>query len=320
MEMITIGILNMNGRERLGKVLPSILNQKYRNKEILIVDNGSTDGSIEFIRGFREIRLIENGKNLGYGAAKNILVRNARGKYVLMLDNDIHLNEENFAEKIFSSYQKIEKCAFLSPLVIEEGADSIASIGLVFTRIQKKYPLALVYGKEKFIQVGSYSGNVVFFRKKFFLEIGGFDEKYPFNLDDYDLGARASVMGYKNYVDAGLLAVHHGADTRNDIKWLSWKNQYYLSGFGRMIVKNYKNINIILYWPPTFARIFYKTLKIAHENKNPGHVCSFFKSFCFFIRDFPDTLKLRREIQKKRVVKDDFYLNILPYKPGGSGK
>ena len=102
---ISVVMLNYNGLNYLKKTMPPILKLDYPNYEFIIVDNGSTDGSKEFIKKFRKIRLIENHKNLGYSKGKNIGVKHAKGDYVLLLDNDILIkkqrNHNSFTEKIF---------------------------------------------------------------------------------------------------------------------------------------------------------------------------------------------------------------------------
>jgi GT2 family glycosyltransferase len=60
------------------------------------VDNWSTDWSIEYLKNFRNIKIIENGRNLWYGAGKNILVKESSWEYVFMLDNDIELPDDDF--------------------------------------------------------------------------------------------------------------------------------------------------------------------------------------------------------------------------------
>ena len=89
--LISVVMLNYNGLKYLKRTIHPILKLNYPTFEFIIVDNGSTDGSIEFIKKFKRIKLIENGENLGYSKGKNIGVKHAKGEYVLLLDNDILL-------------------------------------------------------------------------------------------------------------------------------------------------------------------------------------------------------------------------------------
>ena len=94
--LVSVVMLNYNGLKYLKETIPPILELDYPNYEFIIVDNGSTDGSIEFINEFEKIRLIENGENLGYSNGKNIGVWEAKGEYILSLDNDILILNKMF--------------------------------------------------------------------------------------------------------------------------------------------------------------------------------------------------------------------------------
>jgi len=307
---ITIGILNMNGLHRLKRVINSYLFQDYPNCEIVIVDNGSTDGSIDFIKKFKKIRLIENGENLGYSKGKNILVKSSKGEYILMMDNDIEIKGNSFLSNIYKAYKSLENPGFLSPLVKErKNGQNIENLGLFYNRIQNKTSLSSVFGKG-IIKIPGYLGNVVFFEKDTFLALGGFDEIYPINIDDYDLSARAYLFGYNNYLDLNSYVIHHGIETRVNINSLCWKNKYYLSGFSRMIWKNYNVKNLIIWWPISTIWIFYKVLKISISNFSLKPLKSYLFSSYLFLMDFPSTINSRRAIQKERIIKEDVFLKI----------
>src|SRR5216683_1379534 len=86
---VSIVILNWNGRKRLEKCLKSIEKVTFSSKEIVVVNNGSTDDSKEFLKkNYPRIRVVELEKNVGYAMGKNIGVKHAKGKYILALDND----------------------------------------------------------------------------------------------------------------------------------------------------------------------------------------------------------------------------------------
>ncbi|ABZ83338.1 glycosyl transferase, family 2 [Heliomicrobium modesticaldum Ice1] len=88
MELVSVVILNWNRRNDLKEGLTRLREQPYRPLEIIVVDNGSTDDSVAMVRAeFPEVRLIETGKNLGV-EGYNAGFRQARGEYVLILDDD----------------------------------------------------------------------------------------------------------------------------------------------------------------------------------------------------------------------------------------
>jgi len=305
--LITVAVLNYNGAEKLKKTIPAILAQDYEPREIVVLDNASTDGSVEYLKQFSEIKIIENKSNLGYGEGKNALVKNAGGDYVLTLDNDIELPESNFLARLFEEYKTLNNPAYLSPLLRDVDKDYIDTGGLFFNRPNKKIELADILGTG-IKKVPRYRGGASFFKKSIFEKLGGFDETYPFNIDDYDMSARAYLNGYFNYRTTNLMGIHLGVDTRTNIDALCWKSQYSLCGFSRMIWKNYRLKNLILWWPASSVWILYKMLKMSLRHKSPRPLWAYIKSLYFFLRDFPDTIKQRKIIQAQRTAKEDLFL------------
>jgi len=101
--LCSIVILNWNGMKYIKPCFSSILSQTYKNIEIIVVDNGSTDGSKEFIKNnYPDVIFIENDKNLGYAAASNQGIRASKGEYVLALNLDVTLTN-NFIEAMVDS-------------------------------------------------------------------------------------------------------------------------------------------------------------------------------------------------------------------------
>jgi N-acetylglucosaminyl-diphospho-decaprenol L-rhamnosyltransferase len=305
---VSVCILN-HGLERIQKCLPSILVQDYPNKEIIVFDNQSTAKSSSWLSSFLEIDIICSDINLEYGRAKNILVNKAKGQYVLLIDNDIELITKNILIVLLDHYETIKNIAFLTTLIKDVNSDYIENLGLFYNRIQKKKRLSAVYGRGVF-PTGSFNGNIVFFERQLFLDLGGFDEIYPFNIDDYDMGARAYLKGYTNYITTNAYVIHHGVETRSDIESLCWKEKYYFSGFSRMIFKNYRIVNIVFLWPMSTLWLFYKNMKLCMKYRSIKFLLSLFKSVGLFIRDFNDTLMERSNIQQIRTIDCDEYLRL----------
>jgi GT2 family glycosyltransferase len=305
---ISLCILN-HGLDRIRKHLPSVLVQDYPNKEIIVFDNESSARSSNWLNSVSGINLICCDANLEYGRAKNILVNEATGQYVLLIDNDIELPTRDIVRKLITHYKSIRNIAFLTTLIIDADSDYIENLGLFYNRIQCKKRLSAVYGRGVF-QTGSFNGNMVFLERELFLDLGGFDERYPFNIDDYDLGARAYLKGYFNYITTNIVVIHHGLETRSNLESLCWKEKYYFSGFCRMIFKNYNSSNIIFLWPMSALWIFYKNIKLCTNYRSIKPLLNFLKSVGLFVRDFNDTLMERAKIQQMRTNDCDEYLRL----------
>src|SRR3972149_4098755 len=92
-QLISVVVLNWNGIKVLNQCLSSLETQTYTPLEIVVVDNASTDDSVNFIREkFPNVKLIVNEKNLGFGGGNNVGIQASQGRYIMMLNNDTRLD------------------------------------------------------------------------------------------------------------------------------------------------------------------------------------------------------------------------------------
>ena len=104
--LVSVVVLNFNGKKLLKGFFESVYNQSYKNIEIIFVDNGSKDGSVLFVRNkFPQIKLISNSSNLGFSEACNQGALVAKGKYIFFLNNDARL-EINSLGRMVSFLEK----------------------------------------------------------------------------------------------------------------------------------------------------------------------------------------------------------------------
>ena len=93
--LISVIVLNWNGGAHLRACLDSLLLQDYASTEVIVVDNGSTDDSPDMVREhYQSVRLIDNKANLGFAAGNNVGIREAKGDYVVILNNDAELEAD----------------------------------------------------------------------------------------------------------------------------------------------------------------------------------------------------------------------------------
>jgi len=102
--LVSIIIVNFNDKRHLYRCLSSILKSEYPSFEIIVVDNGSTDGSVELVKKLfgnnPRIKLIQNERNLGPAAGRNIGAEVAKGRYLAFLDNDTEVNPKWLKEAV----------------------------------------------------------------------------------------------------------------------------------------------------------------------------------------------------------------------------
>ena len=199
---VAVLILNFNGKVYLERCIRSILNQSYRDFEIYLIDNGSSDGSIKLVKEkFPEVNVISFDRNYGFAGAYNRAVSLVDSEYIVLVNND------TFADKDWLKYlvEEIEKNKKIfcvgSKIIYAKNSNLLDNIGLVVAPIGGSIILGHMdnrdkpgYNKRR--MVAGVSGASVILRKKLFLEIGGFDESFFAYHEDMDLCWRALKRGY----------------------------------------------------------------------------------------------------------------------------
>ncbi|MCU1235809.1 MAG: glycosyl transferase, family 2 [Candidatus Solibacter sp.] len=199
----TVVIPNWNGRDLLEKYIPSIVTALAGNaaNEILVVDNGSTDGSAEFLReAFPQVTVLPLKENLGFGGGSNAGFRAAKNDVVVLLNSDMRVAED-FLAPLLKGFDDPEVFAVSCQIFFSDAAKLREETGLtqgwwqdgtlrvrhrIDNQVDDLFPC--FYGG---------GGSCAFDRRKF-LELGGFDELLaPFYLEDTDLGYLAWKRGWK---------------------------------------------------------------------------------------------------------------------------
>lgn len=312
--LISLIVLNYNGLKYLKRIIPNLLNLDYPNYEVLVIDNNSSDGSKEWVQNFRKITLIKNPENYGYSKGKNIGAQKANGKYILFLDNDILIQDKNILNKLFKfSKLKKDNCV-ISVLMVNKGESETKFYGGYCGRYgineRKKVNLQLLLDFSKEIATSCPHGASIFVSKKVWFQLGGYDESQPFNIDDIDIGPRAWIMGIPIYLFHNSFFIHLGIENRVRDRDFCWKYKYFFSGYSRVILKNYKLINIIKVYPLFIFFILLKTIKQFIYRRNLCVIKSLLFSVKIFFKNLPETFNQRKKIQAKRISKKDIFLNI----------
>lgn len=310
--MISIIILNYNRLEYLKRTLKTIKNLTYQNKEIIVVDNASTDGSVSWLEKQTSIKLIKNKSNTGYSKGKNIGAKHSRGKYLFLLDNDVLIQDSMILQKVI---KKINEKEILTFVLAEENKKVAHLWGGFFwlfgIKRTREVLLKKVLSYKGDIYCGFVMGPAIFIKKRDWkVFFGGFDERQPYMLDDFDLSMKAWIYGFKCKTFNESYLINLGVlDYQNHENFI-WKVQFQFSGFATAIFKNYKISNILLYFPFFIFGVVIKVLKNLIVRRRLDILVSFLKSIHLFFINLPETLMRRRAIQRNRTVHSDLFLQI----------
>ncbi|RZA00340.1 MAG: glycosyltransferase family 2 protein [Sphingobacteriaceae bacterium] len=224
---VAVVILNWNGLAHLQQFLPSVLSSTYQNLDIVLGDNGSTDGSVAFVQSrYPTIRIIENKQNYGFTGGYNRVLQQVEADYYILLNSDVEVTP-GWIEPVISLMESDDKIAAAAPKIRSytqkqyfehAGAAGgfIDSFGYPFCRGRMFYEVEEDMGQyNESGEVFWASGAALFIKKKYWDESGGFDERFFAHMEEIDLCWRLKNMGYKVMYCAQSTVYHLGGGTLN---------------------------------------------------------------------------------------------------------
>ena len=243
---VSVIIPNFNGKKYLKDCLDALLRQDFPSFEIVVVDNGSKDGSVQYLgRNYPQVRLIALEENTGFCGAVNVGIHTSQAKYILLLNNDT-IVQKGFIQAlvrdikrspaIFSCQAKMLQMHDKSK--IDDAGNYYCALGWAFADGKGKPEEN--YNKRKKI-FASCAGAAIY-RKSILNEIGCFDEEHFAYLEDLDIGYRARLYGYENWFCPAARVYHVGSGTSGSrynlfkVRYSSRNNVYMIKTcrFGRL--------------------------------------------------------------------------------------
>ncbi len=229
---LSVIIVNYNVKEFLQNLLDSL--QKAVSKishEIIVVDNASDDGSVEFIREkFPQITLFTNKTNLGFSKANNVALKVAKGKFILLINPDTLVSEDTITKMIefFNTHPDagLAGCKILNP----DGSLQLAcrrSFPGPWTSFCKVTGLSTMFPKSKLLarynltyldenstyEVDAISGSFMMLKREVYEKVGGFDEQFFMYGEDLDICYRIQKDGYKVYYYPDTQIIHYKGES-----------------------------------------------------------------------------------------------------------
>ncbi|MFD0765033.1 glycosyltransferase family 2 protein [Mucilaginibacter lutimaris] len=224
---VAVVILNWNGIKYLRDFLPFVLASTWPNLDIVVGDNGSTDGSLEFLRGaYPGICIIENKENFGFTGGYNRVLAQVEADYYILLNSDVEV-QPGWIEPVIALMETDARIAAAAPKIMSYAQkDHFEHAGAAGGFIDKfGYPFCrgrifyeIEEDKGQYDQPGEIfwaSGAAMFIKKKNWDEAGGFDESFFAHMEEIDLCWRLKNMGYKVMYCPQSVIYHVGGGTLN---------------------------------------------------------------------------------------------------------
>jgi len=272
--LVSIIILSYNSLKFLEKCLRSVLNTKYNNFEVILVDNASTDSSIEYVEkefghDYR-LNIIRNERNLGFAEGNDVGARVARGNYVVFLNPDtvVDPNWLNEFVNLMEDDPAIGVCQ--SKLLSMENSKILDSAGDFIDR----YGVMMRRGGDwmerdegqydTVDEIFSARGAAMMIRRRIINEVGLFDPAFFLTYEDIDFCWRARLRGYKVYFVPKSVVYHAGeAFTSTSFKvFFTARNRI------MALIKNYELRTLVKFLPQIIAvSIFILTAELAIRNR-----------------------------------------------------
>lgn len=237
---VSVIVVNYNGRRWLRGCFSALARQQEVRPETILVDNGSTDDSVAFVRReFPEVRVIALGRNAGFAEANNLGVRQSHGRFVALLNNDTEPSE-GWLGALLNALEAHPWASLAAscivylhdPSVIDSAGDGVTRWGGAFKHLHGRPTADASLAREVF----GVCGAACLMRREIFEDVGGFDEDFFAVHEDVDFSYRAQLLGYRTVYAPEAVVAHAGSATlgprsrqavffgQRNLEWVYLKN------------------------------------------------------------------------------------------------
>ncbi len=307
--LVSIVIANYNGDKHLPGLLESLKRQTYKHQEVIVVDDNSIDNSCQWVKAYHPgCCLKELKKNIGFAAIVNTGIREAKGDFILVLNNDIVLDEKALYEVVKVALSSTQKWSAIVPkMKFFNNPAFINAIG------NSLYPMA--WGSDNFIghvDFGQFDNfkesfsacfGAVLLNSAVIKEVGLLDRHYKFYYEDMDWSFRAQVYGYP-IITAPKAEIYHKFGASMSLKNQAFKTRYII---GNRLYFALKNLNrrTMKRFLSNYISEDKRSIKFCLKNKNFPMVWAYIRGYLRFLASFPALFYKRSKLQKKRKITDD---------------
>lgn len=321
---------NFNGLIHLDECLKALREQSYKNFKTLIVDDCSSDDSVEFIKkNFPEVDILQNEKNISFAPSINKGIRYGIERYnvsyVAPLNNDTHVNPEWLMQMVAKIESEPNLCAVAANMIFYDQRDTINSQGGYFDKVGNAYDLnwgkKIADQKEVHAYVLAPCFGACLIKTSTLKDIGLLDERYASYWEDLDWGWRANVLGYKVAFAKDAVLYHKGSATWK--KFPARKMYLCLRNAKATIIKN---AGLSRMFKLLFITFFADLVMMCRElltvrfwlHKIPyqarlARAAIVPRLWFWNIANLPKTLALRWYVQSRRKTRDSEIFKLVQY-------
>jgi len=322
---VSVLILNYNGLRWLQQCLSSVAATDYPNLDIYFVDNGSADGSVDYVRtAFPSVRIILNEQNLGFAEGYNRAIRRINSEYIVLLNNDTTVLNPKWVQRLVDKASVDPKIAAVACKMVsledQSLLDSVGGMGIPFWRgfvdIGRDEPDRGQYDQEGF-EPFAFCGGAALIKRKIFMQLGGFDGKFFLYMEDADLSWRLRLLGYRVAFAPQAQVAHYFSGSSRAKEIDAPKLYYCHRNLLRAILKN---CGSSLGWALRNYLIFTLIMAAGFGILEPRKAIATVKAVVWNLVNLEDTCIWRSMIQASRntceaKVLDTMYPNLRRYQP-----
>lgn len=271
----TIVIPNYNGIKYIEACLESLFVGTTAQVQVIMVDNASTDGSLELVKEkFPQVMVIENEENTGFDKAVNQGILASKTPYVILLNNDtrVELSFVHELEKVMEQDKSLfsasaKMIALHDKEKLDDAGDYYCALGWAFARGKGKSPS--LYDKE--CDIFASCAGAAIYRREYLNEIGLFDENHFAYLEDIDIGYRAQIYGYRN-VYAPKAVVYHAGSATSGSRYNTFKTKLAAQNSIYLVYKNMPFLQMLLNIPFLLVGFLVKALFFLKKGMGKDYV------------------------------------------------
>jgi GT2 family glycosyltransferase len=312
---VSVMILNYNGLRWLPPCLTSVLKSTYPDYDVYFIDNGSTDGSVEFVRKrFPEVRVVAHTANLGFPEAYNRQISEVACEYVVLLNNDTQVLDEDWLEHLVRAASRDNTVAAVACKIVSMRdnrlLDSVGGMGIRFWRgfvdIGKGEPDRGQY--QGSFEPFAFCGGAALIKRSAFSAVGGFDSRFFLYFEDSDISWKFRLIGRSIAFAPGARVAHFFSGSFGGVDVDRFKLYYCHRNYLCSILEN---CGSSVRWALRNYFLFTFFLLLGFAIFEPRKAVAVLKGLAWNFRHLRRTYAERKRVQGRRRVSDQALLKVM---------